>query len=97
MIYSYKATIILEVNSTISTGINKLETNFIIFPNPAHNFLNIELLNNKIHSEIQILDISGRLIKTNKVEQSLAINISDLEEGVYFIKIDSTILKFIKK
>lgn len=54
-----------------------------IFPNPTHNIININ--SNKKINKIELYDLQGKLIlKENETDQ---INISNLKEGVYFIKI----------
>jgi hypothetical protein len=60
--------------------------NFSVYPNPATSVLNIAVKNNVAISQAQITDINGRVVKSvnNVVSQ---INISDLNTGVYFLKI----------
>ncbi len=75
------------VDSVDSPGSNK--SLFSFFPNPAKETINIRF-NVKLYSQekqIQILDLSGRLIKTITSNSSLIpVNISDLSNGVYFVK-----------
>ena len=71
---------------------------FTLYPNPAHNQITISSENLKINS-IKILDITGRTIKRLLVnnEQSI-IDVSDLSNGIYFIKINQNqTVKFIKE
>ena len=58
-----------------------------IWPNPASNILNIdisELANNE--GNIEIFDLSGRIVQSMKTIEE-KINISNLENGIYLIKI----------
>lgn len=63
--------------------------NFGVFPNPATNVLNIANKSNSAINSIQITDMNGRIVKDVKgmVEQ---INISELNAGVYFLKVTSS-------
>jgi len=83
----------------INTGINNIETinNFITYPNPASTYVIIE--SEKVKGEsLQILDISGKVVKHFKINNSeFRIQIEDLDNGVYFIKIGTQVQKFIKK
>jgi hypothetical protein len=57
---------------------------FMIYPNPSYGLIIIESSGNL--EKIQILDITGHLIKS--FNQTLSqINISDMKSGFYFIKI----------
>ncbi len=72
---------------------NVKQSNFSIYPNPAKDFIEIKT-NSKIETA-QIFDNLGRLLKT---ENSAKIDISNLEKGVYYLKINNgeKIEKFIK-
>lgn len=75
---------------------NKLD--FTIYPNPANDILNINY-NFTSNYTYFILDAFGRLLKSN-VTSETGINISDLNAGIYFIRISdnnntSTTQKFI--
>jgi len=88
----------LEV--TIAVGgasiTNTKSADFNIFPNPAKTFILIEH-NNKKEENIKIFDITGKYVKELNINsEKLKIDISDLEKGIYFIKIGNTTKKFIK-
>lgn len=61
-----------------------LHDNLSIYPNPTSNQLTIDT-ELKI-SEITIIDITGKIIITTK-ENVKTINVADLSNGIYFIKI----------
>lgn len=89
----------VEVLSTKS--FEKYVTNFKIHPNPAQNKIFINTLLDEDLSII-IYDLNGRvLIKTNAVGKQKSIDISQIPEGINFMKIiaeDKTeTIKFIKK
>lgn len=67
-----------------------------IYPNPVFDILNIKS-DTKI-SQFQILDTSGRVMKTGILNsKNNAVNVSDLATGVYFLKLDNQVQQFIKK
>jgi len=74
-----------------------IENIFNIYPNPASTYVIIE--SKKLKGEsLQILDITGKVVKHFKIQNSeFRIQIEDLENGVYFIKIGTQVQKFIKK
>ncbi|WP_300673023.1 S8/S53 family peptidase [Soonwooa sp.] len=87
---------ILNFGSAINQllSVNNLEQKkMTIYPNPAKDVIEIQS-NSKIES-VQIFDNLGRLIKT---ENASKINVSKLEKGVYYLKINGgeKIEKFIK-
>lgn len=60
-----------------------------VYPNPAQNMVNIELLGDEKILELRILDITGKLVKLHRSDQSLGnlrLNIQDLNNGVYIIQ-----------
>ncbi len=65
-------------------------TNFTIQPNPATDFLSINLNNSEIKN-IDIFTIEGRKVYSKNIiekENSLAINIQDFSKGVFVISIE---------
>ncbi len=86
----------------INVGIPVLETGcFRLFPNPATTNLNVELNDFNSNVQFQIFDQSGKLIKElNASASKQQINIMDLTQGVYFIRlkgIKNSTMKFIKQ
>ena len=91
-----------------TTSINKIINNkFLIFPNPAEQFIFINVDNiNALEYTIKICNIFGKTVrkesKKNKNDKRIAFDISEYQSGIYFIKIiaDNKILfsnKFLKK
>lgn len=82
----------LDPNNTGVTTLNPFPNNlsteeFVtqnvkIYPNPVNDYLNIESLNSIQH--IDIVDISGRIIKTSTDN---TLEMSSLTKGIYFVKI----------
>ena len=77
-------------------------SNFSMYPNPATSVLNISTKNGIALENVQILDINGRVVnQTNTTaSETTQINVSNLNSGVYFVKIQSELgvgtSKFIK-
>jgi len=79
-----------------SMGINLPQNNLeaVIYPNPAKDILTVSL-NKNSNSTIEILGMNGRTIKLLETKElQTEINISDLESGIYFIRLmqDNNIL-----
>ena len=65
-----------------------------IYPNPSNGLFNVELNSLSVNKvEISVLDVSGKVISKNTYQTSssnlnVPMNISNVEEGVYFVRID---------
>ncbi len=81
------------INSTIDSKV-------IIYPNPASDFVYIEISEELYQYDLQILDINGSVIKTFKPESNKEIDISDLFSGIYIVRVfnknNFLLKKFIK-
>ncbi len=64
-----------------------------IIPKPANLYFAIRTTNTAQNSTLFLYDITGRLIKKEKVKDSISISLSDVQSGVYFIKINNRMLK----
>lgn len=65
-----------------------------VYPNPSNKILTIEGENTNL---IEILDINGRIVMTINDKGSIkTIDISDLKQGIYFVKTASKVQKIIK-
>ena len=75
-----------EVIKFIPTNIeNESNIELNIFPNPANNHLNISISHEINNYSIEIFNINGELIKS--INNTNRINISDLNNGSYYINI----------
>ncbi|HWY38086.1 MAG TPA: T9SS type A sorting domain-containing protein [Bacteroidia bacterium] len=59
-----------------------------IYPNPAKELLNIECTMQ--NSELKITNALGSIIRQEKINGQTQIDISDLQEGIYFVSIKTT-------
>lgn len=57
-----------------------------VFPNPAHQFIEIKL--NKVgrHSNLQLIDLNGKVWYQSKAKDTTVINTQGLKNGVYLIR-----------
>jgi len=73
---------------------------FSLKPNPVDDVLTLEGLSTEIF-QVQIIDVNGRVLKQSSIISHLIIEVSDLQQGLYFVQIynaeKSFIQKFIKK
>jgi hypothetical protein len=92
---------------TQDSGIYKLDLNFLsipeprtpnpeltISPNPGSALLSINNFTNEYNSNIEIYNIYG--IKVYKMPFSYRVDVSKLSAGVYYLKINKIVRKFIK-
>ena len=98
--YAYQSTANTQIKAgdkgvTSSTETIADNLSFDFYPNPAHNYLII----NSVSSvrNVIITDISGKEIGKYEVADNTLVDISSLEKGVYFIRLDSTNKQVIKK
>lgn len=72
---------------------------FSVFPNPSKNNVNITSSNNASINAVEMYDINGRTVKSVKLDNvsDAQLNISDLAQGVYTLKISSENGSSVKK
>ncbi|PBQ32156.1 hypothetical protein CNR22_10350 [Sphingobacteriaceae bacterium] len=99
----------INIDGVSTTGLTKISSSaqITLVPNPAKDELQIKVgPNTQTSSEIEIFDIMGKLCLLQKIDKSKEngshINISTLENGVYFVRVkqaDNTVYtkKFIKQ
>jgi len=77
--------------SLVLLGTENQELNsFQMYPNPANgNTLNFTTKNNQIIDSVTILDINGRNLLTSTTILNNQLDIKNIKQGVYFVKIQS--------
>ncbi len=79
-----------KVEGTVLATENFFTSNYAVYPNPAYNVLNINAKTNiVIADKFEITDMNGRTVKEVK-GMTNQINISELNAGVYFLKVTSS-------
>ena len=77
------------------TEVSEVSTEESIFPNPAADML---YFNFDVKSDVtlQIFSTTGQLVREENLSSDGAIDVSDLNEGLYIVKIDGRTYKFSK-
>ena len=81
-----------------NSDIKKIEENNIsIYPNPAKNIINIKI-DSRLYGidNIEIYNISGKCVISTSIENYNKIDISNLKQGIYFVRIGEYSSKFVK-
>ncbi|MBU2928366.1 T9SS type A sorting domain-containing protein, partial [Winogradskyella psychrotolerans] len=73
---------------------DEVELNFDVYPNPASDFVNVKITGTLNVSDINIYDVTGKLVKHSKITNenfsyttTTQIGIRSLQSGVYFVKL----------
>ena len=96
-----------KTGSTIAISDNQIDSKINIYPNPTSGQIIVKTGRatspHDDASSIQIYDITGRIVDTqfavyqrNENENEISIDISNLQNGIYFLQINNEIIKFIK-
>lgn len=98
-IYVYRAeTPVDTTEDTVSISISNIEKNINIYPNPATDFITIEI-ENVFDLEVSILNSFGQLIRTSAILTSspkITLDIGDLPPGIYSVKSEKFTGRFVK-
>lgn len=79
-----------------NSGVDEIGSGKVsVYPNPASSVININGLNDFSNLNVKIVNIHGQIVKI--VDNSLEINVKDVEQGVYFLNIDCDGNKIIRK
>jgi hypothetical protein len=69
-----------------------------IFPSPANEILNIQLISNTEAVNIKVYDALGRIIDEFDIEgNQVQIDVSKLKQGIYFVGADNGLQNTLKK
>lgn len=72
-----------ETRSVKGSG---LTADFVVFPNPCRGTAKITVMELKEPVEIQVLDVSGRLVQSVVLTNSSSAELSNLQKGTYFVR-----------
>lgn len=88
----------------LSVGLNEIEnSNFKLYPNPAINELTLEIDSKEYQKgEIKIVNLIGqnvihKAVTLNKGNNTILLNIAELNKGIYFIELSSNKTKLVRK
>lgn len=90
-----------SINATLSVSENN-QILFSVYPNPARDKVTLNLFEDFNMKSIEIYSVLGQMISVKSFDrQSIELDVSSLEKGVYFLKVKSgskeTTKKFIKE
>jgi len=82
--------------TTSITTVNRTANNFKMYPNPTNGLVTVELPANLLNERVQVFAISGKLVAEELViNEKVNFNFSDLDSGVYFIRVGNLTEKLI--
>ena len=85
------AYVTIILNNCLGVDENGVDA-MIVFPNPVLDVVTIQNLNIEGDAVIELLDVNGKLVLSNQVANltgNYTIDMSNVESGVYFIKVTS--------
>lgn len=85
---------------TLSTTANEAENvNFELYPNPGNGIMRVNEANGPV--KIEVYDLAGNLHLKESVSinahQSLKIDLANLKDGMYIVKLNGKSLRYIKQ
>jgi hypothetical protein len=80
-----------------NVGINQNAKNTLsVYPNPSSNVIYVDGIDFNTSTVATIVDLQGKLVKTVELNGNNAIDISELNNGVYIVKIDNKVSRIVK-
>ena len=79
---------VLSVINT--TGLDELQSEFIIFPVPAEDVVNLTMTNGTAAYQLELRDLQGRIVKSSMIStesSTVSFDLTDYDAGMYIIKI----------
>jgi len=91
---------LLQTITTTTLGVDNflLDTDVFVHPNPSSDFISIQVRGAKKY-KIHIYNVKGQLIKEQEIVNNEKIAISELSNGIYYVRLNnnkSSVYKFIK-
>ncbi len=87
----------VNINLTGLNGNNFDASTISVFPNPGTGFFTIQTSGNTLSSYV-VMDIKGSIVlKGNLTSTKTVINLLDMENGMYILKIDNKFIKLMKQ
>ncbi|MFN5415876.1 MAG: T9SS type A sorting domain-containing protein [Flavobacteriia bacterium] len=72
-------------------------TNFLLYPNPADNQIQITLPSNVAEGTVKIADVLGKIVYEEKVLSSKKVNTEEFKNGVYILSFNSNGTTYTKR
>ena len=83
----------------IGVSLNEYEKEFVIYPNPAKDFVKVSTVNSQ-QTTVRVYNVMGMLVETRLATSETnetEINVSDYNPGIYFFNIQTEEGNFVKK
>lgn len=78
----------IEYGTTSSKDLVK-QPNVLVYPNPAHDVANVRCADNENISSVEVIDVTGRVVKKQSTSgQNIAVDISQMQTGIYMMRIN---------
>ena len=77
----------LNTNLTLSVVKNQIE-NFAMYPNPVSNGMLYMSSSNNVNKQVAIYAINGQQVYSKSLQLEETMNISNLNRGIYFVRIE---------
>lgn len=88
--------VVFPPTAIITDVATAVENRFDIYPNPAEDVINIELGENA--SDVVIYNSLGQMVKNiGEMIGNVQISISELNAGMYFVKVGGSVVKIVKR
>lgn len=87
-------TVVVYASAVGNVELEILNDKLTVFPNPANEILNVEILKElKIKDyKLEIVNVLGQLVREEELkETNVRLNIEELKEGIYFLKISTEV------
>jgi hypothetical protein len=85
---------------SVTTGIGLINSNMSldakVYPNPANNELKVELTNTE-QTQVQLFNLSGKVIYEEKFSNQLTIPTGNLSDGLYVLRLNNTLGQITQK
>ncbi|MFZ4412108.1 MAG: M1 family aminopeptidase [Bacteroidales bacterium] len=98
--------VVVDPNNWVLNGVGSvsgisehLAVNFLIYPNPCNEYLEIYIGSKTENYQIAIYDITGKkiFVEQSYKEEHLKINIQNLEKGIYLVELKNELQKSVQK
>jgi len=72
-------------------GDRAINLDYKVYPNPAHDYVTLDMIHEQTNASIKVVDITGKVIYTEELERFIKtdLDLSSFKEGMYFLHIQS--------
>lgn len=87
---------VFTLNQLVETiELNQESVELKLYPNPTSNDIQVTL-SQTVHGVYEVLDVNGKQLDSGEISPSFTIPSQTFETGLYFLKIENHLFKFIK-